>query len=139
MNPLFSQLFPQGLFVIPPTIIPPQFDPIQQREEVQTPPPRPHADRWHTPVCVEVIINGNIRRIKWFSDLQMAWIYVHKIVFQTPNEDWVIKSFERTARTMDVRWQDGRGDLGYVIAKCKDVKFRAFYDPEEDSPSSLPQ
>jgi hypothetical protein len=137
MNLLFSSNFPPGTILIPPLIIP---DHIQRREEVQTPPPRQHANRWNTPVSLEVIENGYIRKIRWFSDLQMAWIYVQKSVTKNTNQTWNLRSFERTANAMDERWEDGRGDLGYVIAKSRRCKFRVFYEPDEEvSPPPISQ
>lgn len=110
---------------------PPQ-DPIHLREEAQTPPPRVHVDRWHTAVAVHVEIDGELRRMKWFSDLQSAWMSVRDFVNRNPSPEWKLRTFERTAALMDRRWEDGRGEDGLLIAKLDDVKFRAYYEPEEN-------
>lgn len=110
----------------------PNNDPIHQREEVQTPPPLLHVDQWHTVVSVQVEIDGDIRRIKWFSDLQNAWMSVENFVRKHPDEDWTLRTFQKTARIMKDRWYAHRGEDGFIIAKADGVKFRAFYEPEEN-------
>ena len=107
-------------------------DPIHQREEVQTPPPLLPVDQWHTVVSVQVEIDGNIRRVKWFSDLQNAWMSVSSFVQDHPNENWTLATFQQTARIMKDRWYAHRGEDGFTIAKTEGIKFRAFYEPEEN-------
>jgi hypothetical protein len=110
----------------------PSQDPIHQREEVHTPPPLLHADQWNTAVSVQVEIDGDVRRIKWFGDLQLAYISVKDFVRQHPDNDWTLRTFQQTARIMKERWEARRGDEGFIIAKTDGVKFRAFYEPEEN-------
>jgi hypothetical protein len=110
----------------------PSQDPIHQREEVHTPPPHVHADQWHTAVSVQVEIDGDVRRIKWFSDLQLAWMSVDDFVRGHPDEDWTLRTFRQTVRIMNERWETHRGEEGFLIAKADGVKFRAFYEPEEN-------
>jgi hypothetical protein len=99
----------------------------------RTPPPRLHADRWYTPVSVERIVRGRMRNVKWFSDLQMAYIYVQDIVNDDENEehDWIIADFHETADMMDTRWREG--EEGLPIARCDDTRtvFIAYYEPSE--------
>lgn len=110
----------------------PNQDPIHQREEVQTPPPLQHVDQWYTAVSVQVEIDGDIRRVKWFSDLQLAYISVSDFVREHPDDNWTLRTFQQTARIMKERWEADRGDEGFIIAKTDGVKFRAFYEPEEN-------
>ena len=107
-------------------------DPIHMREEVHTPPPLLPADQWHTAVSVQVEIDGDVRRIKWFGDLQLAYMSVNDFVKEHPDESWSLRTFQQTARIMKERWEAHRGDEGFLIAKADGVKFRAFYEPEEN-------
>ncbi len=110
----------------------PNQDPIHQREEVHTPPPLLPVDQWHTAVSVQVEIDGDVRRIKWFGDLQLAYMSVNDFVKEHPDESWTLRTFQQTARIMKERWESHRGEEGFVIAKADGVKFRAFYEPEEN-------
>ena len=110
----------------------PNQDPIHQREEVHTPPPLEHVDQWHTAVSVQVEIDGDVRRIKWFPDLQLAYMSVNDFVRQHSDESWTLRTFQQTVRIMNERWEARRGDEGFIIAKADGVKFRAFYEPEEN-------
>jgi hypothetical protein len=103
----------------------------------RTPPPRLHADRWYTPVSVERVVRGRMRSVKWFSDLQMAYIYVQGIVNDDENDDeneehdWIIADFHETADMMDTRWSES--EEGLPIARCDDTRtvFIAYYEPSE--------
>jgi hypothetical protein len=110
----------------------PSQDPIHQREEVHTPPPLLPVDQWNTAVSVQVEIDGDVRRIKWFSDLQLAWMSVDNFVREHPENDWTLRTFRQTVRIMNERWAEHRGDDGFLIAKADGVKFRAFYEPEDN-------
>jgi hypothetical protein len=74
-----------------------------------------------------------MRNVKWFSDLQMAYIYVQDIVNDDENEehDWIIADFHETADMMDTRWREG--EEGLPIARCDDTRtvFIAYYEPSE--------
>lgn len=102
------------------------------QEEIHTPQPLLPVDQWHTAVSVQVEIDGDVRRIKWFSDLQLAWMSVNDFVREHADEPWTLRTFQQTARIMKERWLNHRGDEGFVIAKADGVKFRAFYEPEEN-------
>ena len=102
-----------------------------QNEEPETPPPLLPVDQWYTAVSVQVEIDGDVRRIKWFGDLQLAYMSVSDFVKEHPDESWTLRTFQQTARIMKERWLNHRGDDGFVIAKADGVKFRAFYEPEE--------
>jgi hypothetical protein len=103
-----------------------------QAEEVHTPQPRLHADQWNTAVSVQVEIDGDVRRIKWFTDLQLAYLSVKDFVGEHPDDSWTLRTFQQTVRIMNERWEADRGDEGFIIAKAEGVKFRAFYEPEEN-------
>jgi hypothetical protein len=103
-----------------------------QVEEVHTPQPRLHADQWYTAVSVQVEIDGDVRRIKWFTDLQLAYLSVKDFVREHPDDNWTLRTFQQTVRIMNERWVADRGDEGFLIAKAEGVKFRAFYEPEEN-------
>ena len=105
---------------------------LGQPSQVQEVQPRLHADQWNTAVSVQVEIDGDVRRIKWFTDLQLAYISVKDFVAEHPDDNWTLRTFEQTARIMKERWEADRGDEGFVIAKTDGVKFRAFYEPEEN-------
>ena len=98
-----------------------------------TPPPRMHVDRWHTPVSVERIVRGRMRNVKWFSDFQMAYLYVQGIVNDDTNEDhiWNIADFYETADRMDEYWNDG--EEGLAIARCDaaHIVYIAYYEPTD--------
>lgn len=138
LNQLLTQILQdlQPLAQNPPIV--PSLDlsnlgqPNQQSEEVHTPPPLLPVDQWHTAVSVQVEIDGDFRRIKWFSDLQLAWMSVNDFVRENPDESWTLRTFQQTARIMKERWLNHRGDEGFVIAKTDGIKFRAFYEPEEN-------
>ena len=100
--------------------------------EPETPPPLLPVDQWNTAVSVQVEIDGDVRRIKWFTDLQLAWMSVKDFVREHPDESWTLRTFRQTARIMKERWETYRGDEGFVIAKTEGIKFRAFYEPEEN-------
>jgi hypothetical protein len=103
-----------------------------QNEEPETPLPLLPVDQWHTAVSVQVEIDGDVRRIKWFGDLQLAYMSVNDFVKEHPDESWTLRTFQQTARIMKERWESHRGEEGFVIAKADGVKFRAFYEPEEN-------
>jgi hypothetical protein len=112
---------------------------IQNDEEVTTPIARLHADRYNTATSVDKVVNGITRQVKWFSDFQMAWIWIDNEVKRQIQEgdsrEWRVKSFENTADLMDERWEDGE-EGGVVIAKTLNttgerVKYMTFYDPGE--------
>jgi hypothetical protein len=147
LNKMNAQILNQILQLLQPsyTIVPLQPNPPivprldmsalnqpSQVEEVHTPQPRLHADQWNTAVSVQVEIDGDVRRIKWFGDLQLAYMSVNDFVRQHPDDNWTLRTFQQTVRIMNERWEADRGDEGFIIAKTDGVKFRAFYEPEEN-------
>lgn len=107
-----------------------------RREEVQTPPPterpprREEVSRFYTASSVEYIVDSEIREVKWFTDIQMAYLWImEKINRISDMQDWTIRSFEETADRLEERWYEGKD--GLVVAKLEECKFRIFYNPEE--------
>jgi hypothetical protein len=90
-------------------------------------PPTPN--RWYTTVSVEVYINGRMRHIKWFSDLQMAYIWVasqERVI----NEPLTYhRDFVEFADAFDRRWQR-RPNEGCTIARSSSYKYRMTYEPD---------
>jgi len=69
------------------------------------------ANRYYTDVCVEIYLNNQLRRLKWFSDLQLAYMYCmeqKELVLNAggPEEDWhtPYTDFIAFADQMDYRW-----------------------------------
>lgn len=91
-----------------------------------TEPPTPN--RWYTTVSVEVYINDRMRHIKWFSDLQMAYIWVasqERII----NESLTYhRDFVEFADAFDRRWQR-RPNEGCTVARSSTYKYRMTYEP----------
>jgi hypothetical protein len=57
---------------------------------------------------------------------------VNDFVRRHSDESWTLRTFQQTVRIMKERWEERRGDEGFIIAKTDGVKFRAFYEPEEN-------
>jgi hypothetical protein len=90
------------------------------------------ANRYTTVVLVECYIDNRLRKIKWFSDLQQAYMWCIKKIDTFPEEFWrVDNSFLEFADVMDRRWQEGRRN-GYTIAESLNIKYRAYYEPNVD-------
>lgn len=84
-------------------------------------------NRWHTTVSVEIYIHDRMRYIKWFSDLQMAYLWVNGHV-RTLNEPFDMENnFVRFADRMDQRWTE-RQD-GCTLATNSQYKYRVYYEP----------
>lgn len=111
---------------LPPLVIPPP----PTTQPPRTPPARPHADRWHTPISVEQIIRGRMRYVKWFSDFQIAYMYIEGTIANDDN-DWIIADFHETADMMDEYWL--HGEEGLPVARCDETEtiYIAYYEPEE--------
>ena len=87
------------------------------------------ANRYTTSVCIEVMESNIIRKVKWFSDLQMAYLWCINKIHSYPDEHWErIFSFQEFADNMDRRWRRGNTN-GYPIAYSSRVEYRAYYDP----------
>jgi hypothetical protein len=94
----------------------------------------PSANRYNTTVSVETIVNSDVRNLKWFTDLQMAYLWCIEQTKLQSNEEWLINdSFIDFANTMDRRWQRG-STIGVCIAKSSSIEYRAYYEPTTERP-----
>ena len=86
-------------------------------------------NRWHTTVSVEVYINRRMRYIKWFSDLQMAYLWVasqERVI----NEPLAYNhNFVEFADAFDRRWQE-RPTEGSTMATSSTYRYRLYYEPD---------
>ena len=112
--------------VVPPLQIPPRTN-----ENV---PPQPIPNRYDTTICVEYCVNDEVRHIKWFSDIQMAWIWIisriHNYHNQTQDEEWRHLTFLACADRLDRRWRDGNQD-GMLMANhiTNNYAYYVSYEP----------
>lgn len=102
--------------------------PAQNLNQAPNVPPLPIPNRYHTTVVVEYVIHDTVRVRKWFSDIQMAWLWVKKQVSEreNQNENWRMFSFETVANGLDIEW---RNNNGVAVANCGDIWWEAFYRP----------
>ncbi len=90
-------------------------------------PPTPN--RWYTTVSVEIYINNRLRYIKWFSDLQMAYIWV-TIQERVNNEPLTYnRNFVEFADAFDRRWQQ-RPNEGCTMATSSTYRYKLTYEPD---------
>ena len=112
-----------------PTQTPPQV--VVPRLNIPEPPTQQlTASRYTTPVSVEFCIYGEVRHIKWFSDIQMAWIWIRAQVDRCDyREDWEVTPFLETADEMDRQWAQGDGEDGSMVADDDGYEYVAYYRP----------
>lgn len=106
-------------------IVPPLNIPV--RLSIDTSPPIP--SRYHTVVSVEFAIYDEVRIKKWFSDIQMAWIWIHQEVRRRDGEEWEMTPFLETADQMDIAWRQGLGEQGITVAEDDGYEYIAYYEP----------
>ena len=70
-----------------------------------------------------------VRLIKWFSDIQMAWIWINQEVARRDGEEWEITPFLETADQMDIAWRRGFGEQGITVAEDDGYEYIAYYEP----------
>ena len=112
----------------PPTqtpMVPPLNIPIRLSIDTSLPIP----SRYSTVVSVEYYINDDVRHIKWFSDIQMAWIWINHQVRQYHGEEWEVCPFLTIADSMDYEWRQGNGHHGMVVAYREGYEYAAYYEP----------
>ena len=89
----------------------------------------PVPNRWYTTVSVEIYINNRLRYIKWFSDLQMAYIWV-TMQERVHNEPLTYnRNFVEFADAMDRRWQI-RPNESCTMATSNSYKYKLTYEPD---------
>ncbi len=105
---------------------------IRRRREPQTPPgsTRVHADRYHTPCSVERIVNGLVSHIYWFSDFQMAWIWIEGRTRDRSQNGWNLVPFLEAANSIEARWENGIE--GKLVASCDEIRYKVFFEPGQE-------
>ncbi len=103
-----------------------------RRREPQTPPvsTRVHADRYHTPCSVERIVNDIVSHVYWFSDFQMAWIWIEGRIRDTPQNGWDLVPFLEAANSIEARWENGIE--GKLVASCDEIRYKVFFEPGQE-------
>ncbi len=76
-----------------------------------------------------------LRMIKWFSDIQMAWMWVRQRVNTVHRDDWAMNPFLTCVYDMDLQWNVGDGEDGKALAENLDTfvydgEYRAYYKPD---------
>jgi hypothetical protein len=94
---------------------------------VSHPPPQ-EANRYHTPVEIQVRGYDVEPHSVYFGDFQEAYLWVQGQVTQQNNENFDILPFLTAAQAMDTMWASG--NLGFSVAFSETTSFRAFYRPE---------
>ena len=79
---------------------------VQSQLQSQVREPRQEANRYYTPVSVEIYVNSRLLRIKWFSDLQLAYLYCMNQKEMARDNDWQTPytNFPAFADQMDYLW-----------------------------------
>ena len=103
--------------------------PVQETIQPQQPRQRPEVNRYYTPVFVEVYEDTRLRRVKWFSDLQLAHMWCMEEVARYPKEEWITvhRCFPGFADGMDRRWNQGY--FGKLVAYSDYYEYRVCYEP----------
>lgn len=111
------------------TALQPVPPPSSEVTETISPP-----NRWHTPVSVTYYVNRRITNARYFTDLQMAYLWI-KNQTQLTDLDWDISSFSETCTEMDRRWL--RNQTGYTVAQYEGYRFKVHYEPHMTAESIL--
>lgn len=85
-------------------------------------------NRFTTTVAIECYIDDRLRRVRWFSDMQMAYLWTKRQVEQSPTEEWDVDSFQEACNMMDSRWARGQQEA-YCVAQGDSVCFYFRYEP----------
>ena len=94
-----------------------------------------HADQYSTTISVECYEFDRLRRIKWFPDLQVAYLWIEEQRQLHQDEEWnSTTTFADLCTKMNRKWQRGRN--GVTVAESEDYIFRTYYEP--DVPSGPP-
>jgi len=93
----------------------------------------PAVNRYYTRASAEVIIDQQIIRIKWFSDLQLAYMWCIEQMKQLPEEEWEeYKSFPEFATMMDNRWACVQGRCECTLLRSESYVFKIWYEPNDE-------
>jgi len=112
-------------------------EPVPETPSLVQPRQRLEANRYYTPIAVELYVENRLRNIKWFPDLQLAHMWCMEEVQNQPEEDWISvrTRFPQFADEMDIRWQQGHS--GKRVAYSDSIEYRVHYEPYEAIDSEL--
>ena len=95
------------------------------------------ANRYYTPISVEVYVNDRMHSVEWFSDLQMAYLWCMERRETIPEEEWVTPyaDFPSFADTMDARWSTAPDRRSTSVCALYNrgerlIEFVLSYEPE---------
>jgi len=94
----------------------------------------PRANRYYTRVSVEVLFDERIQRIKWFSDLQEAYIWCMNERARFIEDNWgPVVEFPDFADAMDRRFSEV-GILGHhcgrTLLQSQWYRYKVYYELE---------
>ena len=88
-------------------------------------------NRWYTPVSVKCQ-TGPIGQVtntyRYFTDIQMAYIWIKDQTRRSGDSDWTLATFFETCDAMDSQWQSTHTSE-YVVALSGTMVFIAEYEP----------
>ena len=103
--------------------------------------PSGRANRYYTRVSVEVLLQDEILRLKWFSDLQLAYLWCMRQKVNAPTEEWEAHlQFPEFADAMDRAWTDATGGstntlatirAGRTLLRSPLYEFKVYYEPDD--------
>jgi hypothetical protein len=93
----------------------------------------PRANRYYTRVSVEVIFYDQIIRIKWFSDLQLAYMWCIEQKNLHSEEEWEpVKSFPEFATMMDTRWACVQSRCECTLLRSESYVYKLWYELNDE-------
>lgn len=84
-------------------------------------------NRYSTIISVECYEDSILRRIHWFTDIQMAYIWIRRKVQELPEEDWSLLTFKETSDGLDYNWANGHDHIR--VADSFMHQYIAYYEP----------
>jgi hypothetical protein len=81
----------------------PQQEPLVQQDPMQQQP-----NRWNTPVSVKCQtgpVNQVTNTYRYFTDIQMAYIWIKDQTRRSDDSNWTLATFFETCDAMDSQWQ----------------------------------
>jgi len=97
----------------------------------------PSVNRYTTEVSVELYVRTVLRRIRWFSDLQLAYIWCisekELLDDDFPPIVWSpVKPFLEFADLMDRRWAQVGARCGCTLLYSDIYRYKVCYEPPEN-------
>jgi hypothetical protein len=90
--------------------------------------PQVEANRYNTPVEIQVVGYTIAPHSVFFGDFQEAYLWVQQQVEASQNEVFDILPFLTSAQAMDTVWASG--NIGFSVAFSQTTSYRAFYRPQ---------